>query len=54
MELGKGKEKPQISTIVEVDSDRVSCTGETNDHPKSGIPFQKTDMCNVGIAISCS
>ena len=31
---GKGKKKPQISTIVEVDSDRVSCAGETNDHPK--------------------
>ena len=31
---GKGKKQPQISTIVEVDSDRVSCTGETNDHPK--------------------
>ena len=31
---GKGKKKPQISTIVEVDSDKVSCTGATNDHPK--------------------
>ena len=31
---GKGKKSPQISTIVEVDSDKVSCTGETNDHPK--------------------
>ena len=31
---GKGKKQPQISTIVEVDSDKVSCTGATNDHPK--------------------
>ena len=31
---GKGKKSPQIQTIVEVDSDKVSCTGATNDHPK--------------------
>ena len=31
---GKGKKSPQISTIIEVDSDKVSCTGATNDHPK--------------------
>ena len=31
---GKGKKQPQISTIVEVDSDKVSCTGATNAHPK--------------------
>ena len=30
---GKGKKSPKISTIVEVDSDRVSCNGVANDHP---------------------
>ena len=31
---GKGKKSPQIQTIIEVDSDRVSCNGVANDHPK--------------------
>ena len=31
---GKGKKRPQIETIKYVDSDKVSCTGATNDHPK--------------------
>ena len=30
---GKGKKEPQIKTIVEVDSDRVSCDGN-GEHPK--------------------
>ena len=30
---GKGKKVPQIQTIVEVDSDRVSCDGN-GEHPK--------------------
>lgn len=30
---GKGKKKPQISTIIEVDTDVVSCNGK-GEHPK--------------------
>ena len=30
---GKGKKSPQIRTLVEVDSDRVSCNGD-GEHPR--------------------
>ena len=50
---GKGKKAPQIRTLVEVDSDRVSCTGEVNIQ-RYGIQYQTMDMCNVGIVILCS
>ena len=46
---GKGKKKPQISTIVEVDSDRVSCTGATNDHPKVWYTVPEDELCAVWI-----
>ena len=51
---GKGKKQPQISTIVEVDSDKVSCTGATNDHPKVWYTVPEGPMYSVDIVTSCS
>ena len=50
---GKGKKKPQISTIVEVDSDKVSCTGATNDHPKVWYTVPDNRRTQIKYHVQC-
>ena len=44
---GKGKKKPQISTIIEVDTDVVSCNGE-GEHPKVWLPVPQSGYVQCG------